>query len=98
MQQVPTAGAFDFWRINWYNLTMRNWSVDTTCLQENAEALAIWRLQQQLNYGLAQGEKLSAQDLRTYLPRLKIDQDTLDFVEFLLYGKRPVDTGTKKVS
>ena len=37
---------------------MRNWSTDTRNLQTDPERHTIWQLEQQLNYGLNEGEKI----------------------------------------
>ncbi|GBR74243.1 hypothetical protein NO1_1453 [Candidatus Termititenax aidoneus] len=68
---------------------MHNWSTDTTRLKEYPEQYAIWRLEQQLNYGLAENEKIDRSQLEKYLPELNIDQDTRNFLELLLYDKKP---------
>lgn len=68
---------------------MRNWSTDTARLKENPEQYAVWRLEQQLNYGLNDGEKIERKLLEKYLPVLRIDKDTRNFLEFILYGQEP---------
>ena len=69
---------------------MRNWSTDTLRLQENPEEYAIWRLEQQLNYGLDENEKIESSLLKKYLPQLNIDKDTRNFLEYVLYDdKKP---------
>ena len=69
---------------------MRNWSTDTTRLQKNSEQYAIWKLEQQLNYGLKEEERIDYTLLKKYLPELKIDEDTRNFLKFLLveYAKK----------
>ena len=69
---------------------MRNWSTDTTRLKENSKAYAIWKLEQQLNYGLKEEERIDYTLLKKYLPILNIDEDTRNFLEFLLveYAKK----------
>ncbi|MCL1865668.1 MAG: hypothetical protein FWF73_07650 [Spirochaetes bacterium] len=63
---------------------MRNWSTDTTRLQKNSDQYAIWKLEQQLNYGLQEEERIDYTLLKKYLPVLNIDEDTRNFLEFLL--------------
>lgn len=70
---------------------MRNWSTDTTRLKGNSEKYTVWQLEQQLNYGLAEGEKIERELLKKYLPILNIDKPTRGFLEFLLYDKTPAD-------
>jgi hypothetical protein len=65
---------------------MRNWSTDTTRLKKNPEQYAVWQLEQQLNYGLGENEKIDKEQLAKYLPVLNIDKDTRSFLEFLLTG------------
>ena len=69
---------------------MRNWSTDTTRLQKNSEQYTIWKLEQQLNYGLKEEERIDYTLLKKYLPVLKIDEDTRNFLKFLLveYAKK----------
>jgi hypothetical protein len=67
---------------------MHNWSTDTTRLKENPEQYAVWRLEQQLNYGLNEDEKIDRKQLEEYLPVLNIDKDTRNYLEFLLYDQK----------
>ena len=68
---------------------MRNWSVDTSRFKKNSEEYEIWQLEQLLNFGMSEGETLERKQLEKYLPVLAIDQDTRDFLEYLLYDKKP---------
>ncbi|MDR2541897.1 MAG: hypothetical protein LBC80_00380 [Treponema sp.] len=68
---------------------MRNWSTDTQNLQTDPEKYSIWMLEQQLNYGLSEGEKIDRLLLEKYMPILNIDNDTRNFLEYLLYEKKP---------
>ena len=68
---------------------MRNWSTDTQRLKLNPVKYSIWQLEQQLNYGLDEGEKIDRVLLEKYLPFLNIDQDTRNLMEYLLYDKKP---------
>ena len=68
---------------------MHNWSTNIHNLQKNPERYAIWQLEQQLNYGLSEGEKIERALLEKYLPVLNIDQDTRQFLEYILYDKKP---------
>jgi len=72
-------------------IIMRNWSTEITRLQDDHEKYAIWRLEQQLNYGLSENEKIERRLLEKYLPLLNIDKATRNLLEFLLYDKKPVD-------
>ena len=68
---------------------MHNWSTDIKRLQTDPEKFALWQLEQQLNFGLSEGEKIDRTLLEKYLPILNIDQSTRNLMEFLLYDKKP---------
>ena len=68
---------------------MHNWSISTQSLKENPEKYTIWKLEQQLNYGLNEGEKIERTLLEKYIPVLNIDNDTRKFLEYILYDKKP---------
>ena len=68
---------------------MRNWSTNTQRLQESHDKYSIWKLEQLLNYGLKEGEKIERSLLVKYLPVLNIDKDTRNLIEYILYGKKP---------
>jgi len=69
--------------------TMRNWSTDTQRLKLTPDKYTIWQLEQQLNYGLNEGEKIDRTLLEKYLPFLNIDLDTRNLMEYLLNDKKP---------
>jgi len=77
---------------------MRNWSTNIQSLQKDSKQYAVWQLEQQLNFGLEEGEKINRKQLEKYLPILNIDQDTRSLMEFLLYGKKPSNNTTTKLS
>ena len=77
---------------------MRNWSTNISRLKGNPKKYAVWKLEQQLNYGLAENEKINKKELKKYLPILNIDRDTRIFMEYLLYGKKPAYKKPKKLS
>ena len=62
---------------------MRNWSTDITELQKDPEKLAIWELEQMVNFGL-QGKKLDKQLLEKYWDRLTIDPARRSYLRHLL--------------
>ena len=68
---------------------MRNWSVNTSRLKKNSKEYEIWQLEQLLNFGMSEGETLDRKQLEKYLPVLEIDQDTRNFLEYVLYDKKP---------
>ncbi len=52
---------------------MKNhWSVNTTELEKDPEALAIWRLEQQINWGWGE-EKIDKKELVKYWDKIDID-------------------------
>ena len=51
---------------------MYNWGVDTKKLQKNCEDFIIWKLEQQINFGL-KGERLDLKLLKKYWNKLKLD-------------------------
>lgn len=62
---------------------MYNWSTDTKRLQKNPVQYAIWKLEQQLNFGL-NGQKVSIKSLRRYWSRLTLDPKRKKVLEFWL--------------
>jgi len=50
----------------------KHWSVDTRELEKNPENLAIWRLEQWINWGIG-ASKIKKTDLIKYWGRLDID-------------------------
>lgn len=72
-----------------YNARMRNWSVDTSRFEKNSDEYEIWQLEQLLNFGMSEGETIDRGKLEKYLPLLRIDTDTRDFLEYILYDKKP---------
>lgn len=51
---------------------MYNWSVDTSKIKRKKEDYLIWKLEQQINFGL-NGKKLSLKLLKKYWNKLEID-------------------------
>ena len=79
-----------------YNKRMKNWSVDVSRLEKNAKEYEIWQLEQLLNFGISEGETLDRKQLEKYLPVLTIDQDTRNFLEYVIYDKKPAyDTSSR---
>jgi len=68
---------------------MRNWSIDTNRFDKTSDEYEIWQLEQLLNFGLEQGEILERAKVEKYLPFLDIDVDTRNYLEFILYDKKP---------
>ena len=51
---------------------MKNWSVDTKKLAKNKDKLAVWKIEQLVNFGLSK-EKIKAKELKKYWSVLNID-------------------------
>ena len=64
---------------------MKNWSTDLKKLTKDPTAMAIWKLEQMVNFGL-DGEKLEAAELRKYWGKLNLDPDKKKYLTRLLYG------------
>lgn len=67
----------------WYNEVMRNWSTDVTELSKDPEKLAVWELEQRVNFGL-QDDKLSLELLRKFWDKIKIDPARRSYLRHLL--------------
>lgn len=67
---------------------MKNWSVDENYLKKFPKKHAVWKLEQQVSYGLNQGEKISKKSLIKHWPILssRLDPKRREFVKFLLWG------------
>ena len=77
---------------------MRNWSADTSRFEKNSREYEIWQLEQLLNFGMSEGETLDREQLEKYLPVLSIDQDTRNFLEYVLYDKKPAHAASNRLS
>lgn len=67
---------------------MKNWSVDENYLKKSPRKYRLWKLEQQLTYGLDQGEKIDKKELLAnweYL-RDRLDPNRREFIKFLLWG------------
>ncbi len=71
-----------------YNIDMRNWSVDETKLRHNPKKYQEWKLEQQLVYGLDDGEKIDRKMLLKNWLKLKprLDINRRNFIQFLLWS------------
>ena len=63
---------------------MRNWSTDTTKLQQNPKEYEKWKVEQMLTFGMDEGDLLDKEYLRKNLKNLNIPDDTAKYIEFLL--------------
>lgn len=76
---------------------MYNWSVNTKRLFQDKEQYAIWKLEQSINFGLGK-DRLSSDQIKKNLDKLKIDPDKKTYLNLILYGKKPSFSQTKIVS
>jgi hypothetical protein len=67
-------------------------------LGKNSEEYEIWQLEQLLNFGMSEGETLDRKQLEKHLPALAIDQDTRDFLDYVLYDKKPAHNTPNQLS
>lgn len=65
---------------------MKNWSTDITKLQKDPQALRLWQLEQKVNFGLDDGERINEQELRQNFNQIQIDPDRRKLFELLLYA------------
>lgn len=67
---------------------MHNWSIDEQELQKDPKAYAIWKIEQLVNFGLDEDEKLSRSELMQYWNELTLDPKKKQYLAFLLWGER----------
>ena len=67
---------------------MKNWSVDEKQLKKSPKKYELWKLEQQLSYGLDKGEKIDRKKLTVNWEFLepRLDQKRREFIKFLLWG------------
>lgn len=68
---------------NWYNISMKNWSVDTNYLKKFPQKFKVWQLEQLINFGL-DGKRILRKDLEENIGTLNIDPDKKTYLKFLL--------------
>jgi len=66
---------------------MKNWSVDEKFLKKFPEKYELWKLEQQLSYGLDGDEKIDRENLLKNWSFLssRIDPNRAEFIRFLLW-------------
>jgi len=65
---------------------MYNWSTDEKAMKKaDPEGYEIWRLEQMINYGLSENERLPEAKVRKFWHRLNLDPKKRDYLEFLLW-------------
>lgn len=66
---------------------MHNWSTDTTQLKKNPAKYKIWKLEQQVNFGL-DNEKISRKDMKKNWDNITIDPARKKFLHLILWPKK----------
>lgn len=70
---------------------MWNWSVDEKAFKKrDPEGYRLWRLEQLINYGLEEGEKLNEEEVKLVWPQIKdrLDPYKARTLEYLLWEKQ----------
>lgn len=62
---------------------MKHWSVDARALENDPDALAVWQLENAVNFGIRDG-KIKKQDLLAYWDRLDLDPHKKKFLSLIL--------------
>ncbi|OGM93827.1 hypothetical protein A2935_04080 [Candidatus Wolfebacteria bacterium RIFCSPLOWO2_01_FULL_47_17b] len=62
---------------------MRHWSVDVRRLKNDPDALAVWELENAVNFGIRDG-KIKRQDLLEYWDMLDLDPYKKKFLSLIL--------------
>ena len=62
---------------------MNHWSTDTTELEKDPDAFAVWKLEQRINFGIGE-EKINKAELMRYWDELDLDPYKKKFLALLL--------------
>ncbi|OGN16421.1 MAG: hypothetical protein A3B99_02845 [Candidatus Yanofskybacteria bacterium RIFCSPHIGHO2_02_FULL_44_12b] len=62
---------------------MKHWSVDARRLESDPDALAVWELENAVNFGLRDG-KINKQDLLAHWDKLDLDPHKKKFLSLIL--------------
>jgi hypothetical protein len=67
---------------------MKNWSVDENHLKKFPAKYRLWKLEQQINYGLDEGEKIDRRELIKSWAKIspRLDPDRREFIKLILWG------------
>ena len=67
---------------------MKNWSVNENYLKRFPKKYKLWKLEQQLSYGLDKDEKISRRELLRSWPPVsgRLNPKRREFIKFLLWG------------
>lgn len=66
---------------------MHNWSIDTANFKKKSEKYKIWKLEQQVNFGL-NNEKISKKDIKKNWNNITIDPARKKFLSFILWPSK----------
>lgn len=66
---------------------MHNWSTDVKQLKKDPERYAVWKLEQQVNFGLDKA-KISKRDLKKNWNNIDIDPARRKFLHLILWPKK----------
>jgi hypothetical protein len=70
-------------------ITMQNWSVDENYMKKFPRQYELWKLEQQLAYGIEEDEKIDKKKVIANWGFLKnrLDADTRHFIEFSIWNQ-----------
>ena len=66
---------------------MYNWSTDTKKLAKHKREYTVWKLEQQINFGL-NGKKINTKALIKNWSKLEIDPHKKNYLQFLIWKKQ----------
>lgn len=64
---------------------MKHWSVDINQLKKHPTQYTVWKLEQQINFGLSK-KKINKTQLKKHWPQLNLDPKKKTYLKFLLWG------------
>lgn len=62
---------------------MKHWSVNTRVLEKDPDALAVWELENAINFGIRDG-KIKKQDILAHWDKLDLDPHKKKFLSLIL--------------
>lgn len=67
---------------------MYNWAVDIKKLKSDKKQYAIWKLEQMVNFGLQEKEKINKRDLKKFWLQLNLDVNKKKYLSWLLWPQK----------
>ena len=67
---------------------MYNWSVDLRQFKKHKKQFAIWKLEQMVNFGLQNKEKISKVQFKKYQRFLNLDDKKREYLLWLLWPQK----------